>query len=94
MSLTGIFNSNSSGETALHHAVMKGDAETVKKLLEDGADLNIPAPDLPKPKRPGPFVPKPRSSAKDLTKMATDRDVVAPATARFKKKPQKRKTTL
>lgn len=41
-----------------------------------------------------PAVPKAQSSAKDLTEMATQRELKAPATARFKKKPQKRKTTL
>ena len=95
MSLTDIFNTNSSGETALMHAVKNSDVAMAKKLLDLGGHVNItPPPDLPKPKRAGPPAPKARLSAKDVTTMATDRDVVAPATARFKKKPQKRKTTL
>lgn len=96
MNLTGIFNRNSSGETALMHAVKNGDADMVKNLLDIGGTVNVLPPlDIPKPQRPGiPVVPKARSSAKDLTEMATEREVKAPATARFKKKPQKSKTTL
>lgn len=106
MSLSDIFNKNASGDTALMHAVKNADAETVKKLLDIGGNANVkPAPkvntgpsgpvDIPKPQRHDPpLAPKARVSSKDITEMATERKVKAPATARFKKKPTKRETTL
>lgn len=110
MNLTDIFNSTSSGNSLLMDAVKNSDVELVKKLIEQGADINIPPQPSPSPfTAPIPAMPgwapvtvpdAPAAAApvaqkkQTVTKMATERQVVAPATARFKKKPQKRVTTL
>ncbi|MDF3022854.1 MAG: Ankyrin repeat [Alphaproteobacteria bacterium] len=98
MNLSNVFNTNSSGETALMHAVKNGNIDVAKKLLDMGGDINIfPAipPAATTPADPSPKKPKPSPSAKDVTEMATTRQMKAPQTARFKKKaPPKRKTTL
>lgn len=110
MSLTDIFN-GAADNTLLANAVRNGNTEMVKKLLELGADINIPSsppPSTPAMPMPVPVMPvpqtmpsapaasappaKPKKPA--IVKMATDRQVVAPATARFRKKQPKRQTTL
>jgi hypothetical protein len=107
MSLTDIFN-GATGDTLLANAVSNGNTEMVKKLLELGADINIPSPPVPAIPMPVPVMPvpqtmpsapaaaaapaKPKKPA--IVKMATDRQVVAPPTARFRKKQPMRQTTL
>ncbi len=110
MSMSGAFNTAAAGgDVDLMDAVKNGNLDVVKKLLELGADINIPA--APSTPTPMPFTPIPAPAAAApaagqspppkqkknpvITKMATERDVAAPQTARFKKKtPPKRQTTL
>ncbi|MDI1228278.1 MAG: hypothetical protein PSY14_11395 [bacterium] len=100
MSLTTTFNGATNSDQ-LMDAVKNSDLETVKKLLALGADLNITAPtsgnftgmgDLPLPAPPD--IPKQPLPQKFVVNMATEREITAPPTARFTKKPQKRQTTL
>lgn len=109
MSLSNSFNSAAQADTVLINAVKNGSIEMVKKLIELGADINIPSPpstgalNVPIPGMPmppattpaAPVATAPEKRKKPVvTKMATERQVTAPATARFKKSPQKRQTTL
>ncbi len=109
MSMTGAFNAAAAGnDTLLMDAVRNSDLEVVKKLLELGADINAPAAFAPSPQ---PFMPTPdpaaaapaagqtpppkQKTAPVITKMATERNLAAPQTARFRKKvPPRRKITL
>lgn len=98
MNLTAAFNGASNGGL-LMEAVKNGNSEIVKWLLENGADVNAAAaPDDAGPAGPplsGAPAPEGESStAKHVTTMATERQVKAPPTARFRKKRQKRVTTL
>lgn len=109
MSLSNTFNSAATGDTALMDAVKNGALEMVKKMIDLGIDINIPSPpstgalNVPIPGMPmppattpaAPVATAPEKRKKPIvTKMATERQVTAPATARFKKSPQKRQTTL
>ncbi len=101
MSLSNTFNSAATGDTALMDAVKNGALEMVKKMIDLGIDINIPSPPIPGMPMPpattpaAPVATAPEKRKKPIvTKMATERQVTAPATARFKKSPQKRQTTL
>lgn len=108
MSLSNSFNNAATGDSALMDAVKNGNAEIVKKLLELGVDINIHVPSSGAMPIPGSAIPMPVPTASApparepekrkkavVTKMATERQVAAPQTARFRKKsPPKRQTSL
>lgn len=99
MSLTTTFNNATNSD--LMDAVRNSDLEMVKELLALGVDINIGAPasgDFPPmggfPLPGPPDTPKQPLPQKFVVNMATEREITAPPTARFTKKPQKRQTTL
>ena len=109
MNLSNTFNSAAQADTAFINAVKNGAFEMVKKMIDLGVDINIPSPpstgalNVPIPGMPmppattpaAPVATAPEKRKKPVvTKMATERQITAPATARFKKSPQKRQTTL